>query len=148
MRKSTTGNTACDDTPDRLGAWLRLAAADTRTALSGWWAVFLVWTMVRSLLVLANVRAWSLWGHTAIVVPSLTGGKDDSYRALITHRAPMCRAGGWHRGDQCNPPIMRRMPFVRQMMVVGGWITVRRWRMTPVRERKADTAACWDPSLC
>lgn len=119
--------TACDDAPDRLGAWLRLLAHDVATALSWRWLLHFVPAV---LVFLANVRARVLLGRTAILRPSRSGGADHGLRAVRSGRNPMVFGGPAHGGAACldTAPRYLRPSVVRLRLATGdgGWVATRR----------------------
>lgn len=145
----TTGeSTACSDAPDKLGAWLRLLAADAATALSWRWLARLL-----PVVLVALANAWTRVAHgpTAILLPARTGGVDHGMRAVLSHRNPMLFGGRWHAGAACTDTpgtyAHRRGVVIRQAFVEirgrsgathlasYGWIATRR-----VRHRGSVTA--------
>lgn len=128
MHDSHNGlETACDDNQDRLGAWLRLLAVAPASALSWRWALRLLGAL-GVFVFLANLRARILFGRTAVVRPSRTGGADHGLRAMQSGRNPMVFGGVAHAAAKCLMVDARYLP-ARSVRVRGNdhsWVATRR----------------------
>lgn len=141
---SITTTTSCDDSPDRLGAWLRLLAVDASTALSWRWLLHYAPVV---LVFLANVRTRFLLGRTAVVLPARTGGSDYGARAVLRGRNPMVFGGPAHYGFSCREQLVvrRRLRWVTDTTSGAGRIALD-WIMTRRTESSA-FALAW-PADC
>lgn len=117
---------SCDN-ERQVCAWLRaytvaVSAAVTSRWILGWLPGFIVFV--------ANVRARIVYGRTAILRPSRTGGVDHGLAAMIRGRNPMIFGGDSHRFAECSTLKPRmRVAVVHVMLSATDWIAVRRWRV-------------------